>query len=87
MPLRIDRDASAFSATDPPKTNVSLMHEPEIICPICKHPIKLTEFLLRRSCGNASSSTMPSCLIKELGYSKKADDFANARDLAEAGMC
>jgi hypothetical protein len=61
------------------------MHEPEIICPNCKHPIKLTESLAAPLIAETQARHNAELLNKELEYSKKADDLRKQQeDLAEA---
>jgi hypothetical protein len=61
------------------------MHEPEIICPNCRHPIKLTESLAAPLIAETQARHKAELLNKELEYSKKADDLRKQQeDLAEA---
>ena len=61
------------------------MHEPEIICPNCKHPIKLTESLAAPLIAETQLRHQAELLNKEIEYSKKTDDLRKQQeDLAEA---
>jgi hypothetical protein len=61
------------------------MHEPEIICPNCGHPIKLTESLAAPLIAETQAHHKAELLSKELEYSKKAGDLRKQQeDLAEA---
>jgi hypothetical protein len=61
------------------------MHEPEIICPNCRHPIKLTESLAAPLIAETQARHKAELLNKEIEYTKKANDLRKQQeDLAEA---